>query len=176
MIFTPTALKDAVLIAPEPREDARGHFARRFCRNEFADAGLRTEFVQHNFSFNHRRGTLRGMHFQKAPHREVKVVQCVRGAIHDVIVDIRPDSPTYMKWQGFDLTAENGLQLYVPEGFAHGYLTRADESAVNYLVSAFYAPDAEGGLRWDDRTIGIEWPEPMQVISEKDAAFPDFRP
>lgn len=176
MKFTPTTLQDAYLIDIEAREDDRGFFARRFCKDEFAEVGLETEYVQHNYSFNHKRGTLRGMHFQNAPHREVKVVSCVAGAIHDVIVDMRPDSPTYLKWEGFDLTADNHRQLYVPEGFAHGYITLTDNAAVAYLVSSVYAPGAEGGLRWNDPAIGIEWPEAMQEISDKDANWGDFTP
>lgn len=173
MLFTPTGLNGAVLIEIEPREDHRGFFARTFCRREFAAAGLVNDFVQHNYSFNHAKGTLRGMHFQNAPHREVKVVQCVKGAVHDIIVDLRPDSATYLQWRGFELTEANRRQLYVPEGFAHGYVTLAPESAVSYLVSACHAPGAEGGLRWDDPALGIEWPVAIKVISAKDAAWPD---
>jgi len=174
MRFTPTALRDAVLIDPEPRTDSRGFFARTFCKDEFAAAGLATVFVQHNFSFNHLEGTLRGLHYQVAPHREIKVVQCVRGAIHDVIVDMRPDSATYLKWQGFDLTEYNKRQLYVPEGFAHGYLTLEDNSAVSYLVSVPYAPGAEAGLRWNDAMLSIDWPVEIRIISDKDAQWPDY--
>jgi dTDP-4-dehydrorhamnose 3,5-epimerase len=174
--FATTTLKDAVLIEPEPRTDERGFFARTYCRNEFAAAGLETDFVQGNMSFNHARGTLRGMHFQYAPHEEVKVVRCIRGAIYDVIVDLRPESPSYLKWQGFELTEENGLQLYVPCGFAHGFLTLCEEAAVAYQVSAFYTPGAEGGVRWNDPRFGIEWPADVAVLSPKDAAWPDFSP
>lgn len=176
MKFATTTLKDAVLIEPEPRTDERGFFARTYCRNEFAAAGLETDFVQGNMSFNHARGTLRGMHFQYAPHEEVKVVRCIRGAIYDVIVDLRPESPSYLKWQGFELTEENGLQLYVPCGFAHGFLTLCEEAAVAYQVSAFYTPGAEGGVRWNDPRFGIEWPADVAVLSPKDAAWPDFSP
>jgi dTDP-4-dehydrorhamnose 3,5-epimerase len=174
--FEATTLKDAVLIEPEPRQDERGFFARTYCRNEFAAAGLETDFVQGNMSFNHAEGTLRGMHFQRAPHEEVKVVRCIRGAIYDVIIDLRPDSPSYLKWQGFELTEDNGLQLYVPRGFAHGFLTLIEEAAVAYQVSAFYAPGAEGGVRWNDPRFGIEWPADVAVLSPKDAAWPDFFP
>jgi dTDP-4-dehydrorhamnose 3,5-epimerase len=174
--FEATTLKDAVLIEPEPRQDERGFFARTYCRNEFAAAGLETDFVQGNMSFNHAEGTLRGMHFQRAPHEEVKVVRCIRGAIYDVIIDLRPDSPSYLKWQGFELTEDNGLQLYVPRGFAHGFLTLTEEAAVAYQVSAFYAPGAEGGIRWNDPRFGIEWPADIAVLSRKDAAWPDFFP
>jgi dTDP-4-dehydrorhamnose 3,5-epimerase len=172
--FATTTLKDAVLIEPEPRPDERGFFARTYCRNEFAAAGLETDFVQGNMSFNHAKGTLRGMHFQKAPHEEVKVVRCIRGAIYDVIIDLRPDSPSYLKWQGFELTEENGLQLYVPRGFAHGFLTLSEAAAVAYQVSAFYTPGAEDGVRWNDPEFAIEWPADVAILSPKDAAWPDF--
>jgi dTDP-4-dehydrorhamnose 3,5-epimerase len=174
--FETTALKDAVLIQLDPRQDERGFFARTYCRNEFAAAGLETEFVQGSMSFNRAKGTLRGLHFQRPPHEEVKVVRCIRGAIYDVIVDLRPSSPSYLKWQGFELTEENGLQLYVPRGFAHGFLTLCEEAAVTYQVSAFYTPGAEAGVRWDDPRFGIEWPADIAVLSAKDAAWPDFSP
>ena len=174
MKFTTTSLKDAILIEPEPRPDERGFFARTYCRNEFAEAGLETDFVQGNMSFNRAKGTLRGMHFQYPPHEEVKVVRCIRGAIYDVIIDLRPDSPSYLKWQGFELTEDNGLQLYVPRGFAHGFLTLSDGAAVAYQVSAFYAPGAEGGVRWNDPQFAIEWSADVTVLSPKDAAWPDF--
>lgn len=176
MRFVPTSLAGAVLIEPERREDARGHFARTFCEEEFAAAGLETRFPQHNHSFNQVSGTLRGMHFQHAPHAEIKVVRCTQGAIRDVIVDLRPGSPNYLRWEAFELTAENGLQLYVPEGFAHGYVTLQDRSAVSYLVSAPYAPSAEGGVRWNDPAFGIDWQAEVKRISDKDAGWPDYRP
>ena len=176
MKVTPTTLKDAVLIALEPHADERGFFARTYCEKEFAEAGLETRFVQGNMSFNPVKGTLRGMHFQRAPHEEVKVVRCIRGAIYDVIVDLRPASPSYLKWQGFELSAENGLQLYVPRGFAHGFLTLSDGASVAYQVSAFYTPGAEGGVRWNDPRLAIAWPAEVAVISAKDAAWPDFSP
>jgi dTDP-4-dehydrorhamnose 3,5-epimerase len=172
--FATTTLKDAVLIEPEPRADERGFFARTYCQNEFTAVGLETDFVQGNMSFNHVKGTLRGMHFQYPPHEEVKVVRCIRGAIYDVIIDLRPDSPSYLKWQGFELTEDNGLQLYVPRGFAHGFLTLSDGAAAAYQVSAFYAPGAEGGVRWNDPQFAIEWPADIAVLSPKDAAWPDF--
>ena len=174
MRFTPTTLADAVLVDLEKREDPRGWFARTFCEDEFAAAGLKTRFVQHNASQNPKAGTLRGMHFQNPPHAEVKVVRCTRGAIFDAIVDLRPDSATYGKWEGFELTAGNGRMLYVPEGFGHGYLTLADDSEVSYLVSYPYTPGAEGGLRYDDAAFGIAWPREVAVISEKDAAWPAY--
>ena len=171
-----TTLKDALVIELDPRHDERGFFARTYCRKEFAEAGLETDFVQGNMSFNHARGTLRGMHFQRTPHEEVKLVRCISGAIYDVIVDLRPASPSYLKWQGFELSAENGRQLYVPRGFAHGFLTLCDAAAVVYQVSAFYTLGAEGGVRWNDPYFGIEWPADVVVLSAKDAAWPDFSP
>lgn len=175
MRFTPTSLGGAVLIESEPRVDARGHFARTFCEAEFAAAGLETRFPQQNHSFNAVSGTLRGMHFQHAPQAEVKVVRCTQGAVRDVIIDLRPVSDTYGQWEAFELTAENALQLYIPKGFAHGYVTLEDRSAVSYLVSSPYAPSAEGGVRWDDPTFGIDWQADIRQISDKDASWPDFR-
>lgn len=176
MHFNRTTLADAVLIKPELREDARGHFARTFCETEFAQAGLENRFPQQNHSYNHVAGTLRGMHFQRAPEAEVKVVRCTRGAIRDVIIDLRPDSDSYLKWEAFDLTEDNGHQLYIPKGFAHGYITLVDHSAVSYLVSTPYAPAAEGGVRWNDPVFGIDWKAEVRQISEKDASWPDYRP
>lgn len=173
MKFTPTRLQGAFLIEPETIRDARGHFARTFCASELAAAGLESRFVQGNHSFNHKRATLRGMHFQHSPHAEVKIVGCSAGAIHDVIVDLRKDSPSYLQWQGFDLTPENGHQLYVPRGFAHGYITLRDKSAVSYLVSDAYAPAQEGGVRWNDPAFGIDWPLQPEVMSDKDRLWPD---
>lgn len=172
MKFTKTDLADAVLIELEKREDERGFFARTFCIEEFDRAGLETRFVQANHSHNVAAGTLRGMHFQRQPHGEIKVVRCVRGAIHDVIIDLRPESATYRRWQGFDLDAESGRMLYVPAGFAHGFQTLTDETDVTYQVSYPYTPAAEGGVRWDDPMFGIVWPRPVTVISDKDAAWP----
>lgn len=173
MKFTQTTLKDAVVMDLERRGDARGFFARTFCVDEFGREGLVTDFVQANHSQNVRAGTLRGMHFQKAPHGEVKLVRCVKGAIHDVIIDLRPDSPSFGRWEGFDLTEANGRVLYVPVGFAHGFQTLEDDTAVTYQVSHCYTPGAEGGVRWDDPAFAIAWPRPVTVISEKDAAWPD---
>jgi dTDP-4-dehydrorhamnose 3,5-epimerase len=174
MRFLPTELAGAVLIEPERREDARGFFARTFCEEEFAAAGLVTRYVQANAAGNRRAGTLRGLHYQVAPHAEVKVVRCTRGAVFDVILDLRPDSPSFRRWQGFELSAENGAMLYVPEGFAHGYQTLADDTELAYQVSRAYAPGAERGIRHDDPAFAISWPRPVAIISEKDAAWPDF--
>lgn len=172
MKFTKTSLLDAVVIELEKRADERGFFARTFCAEEFGRAGLVTSYVQANHSANVKAGTLRGMHFQRAPHGEVKVVRCVKGAIHDVIIDLRPESPSYRRWEGFDLDAESGRTLYVPAGFAHGFQTLADDAHVAYQVSHPYTPGAEGGVRWDDPAFAIAWPLPVSVISEKDAAWP----
>jgi dTDP-4-dehydrorhamnose 3,5-epimerase len=171
MLFSPTTLKDAMLIDIEKRGDDRGYFARTMCRDEFAAHGLVSDFVQANHSYNRSRGTLRGMHFQRSPHEEVKLVRCVRGAILDVIIDLRPESPTYRKWEGFELSAENGRLLYVPGGFAHGFQTLVDDVDVTYQVSHPYTPAAEGGVRHDDPAFGIRWPEPVTVISPKDASW-----
>jgi dTDP-4-dehydrorhamnose 3,5-epimerase len=172
MKFTPTTLADAVTIELEKRADERGFFARTFCAEEFGKAGLVTAFPQSNHSRNKAKGTLRGMHFQRRPHGEVKLVRVVQGAIHDVIIDIRPESPTFGKWQGFDLDADTGRMLYVPAGFAHGFQTLTDDADVTYQVSTPYTPGAEGGLSWDDPLFGIAWPLPVASISEKDAAWP----
>jgi dTDP-4-dehydrorhamnose 3,5-epimerase len=175
VIFTETDLKDAFVVDLERREDERGFFARTWCANEFAGAGLSTRLVQCNVSFNRYRGTLRGMHYQVAPHAEVKLVRCTRGAIYDVIIDLRPESPTYKRWEGFELSAGNGRALYVPEGFAHGYQTLTDEVETFYQVSEFYAPGAERGVRWNDPAFGVEWPLPDDpIMSEKDKVWPDF--
>ena len=172
MKFTKTSLKDAVVIDLTKHGDARGFFARTFCAETFAREGLVSDFVQANHSANVTAGTLRGMHYQRAPHGEVKLVRCVKGAIHDVIVDLRPESPTYHRWEGFDLDAETGRTLYVPAGFAHGFQTLEDDTHVVYQVSHPYTPGAEGGLRWDDPAFGIRWPRPVSVISDKDASWP----
>jgi dTDP-4-dehydrorhamnose 3,5-epimerase len=174
MQFHPTRLDGAWLIKLTPVKDERGAFVRTFCEREFGERGLETRFVQHSLSVNARKGTLRGMHFQRAPHEEVKLVRCQRGAIWDVIVDLRPGSPSYLQWQGFELSAENGLQLYIPKGFAHGFQTLSDDCEVFYLISAFHAPDAASGLRHDDPRFGIEWPLPVSVMSDKDRAWPGF--
>ena len=176
MIFTETPLAGAFVIALEPREDERGFFARAFCKNELAEHGLPNEIVQANLSFNHRRGTLRGMHMQAPPHGEDKMVRCIAGAIWDAIVDLRPGSPTYLKWFGVELSAANRLMLYVPKGFAHGYQSLTDGSEVLYMVTQFYTPGAERGLRWNDPAFGIPWPVGDPILSPKDAVAPDFTP
>jgi dTDP-4-dehydrorhamnose 3,5-epimerase len=176
MKFVETELSGAFIIRPEPAADSRGFFARVFCRHEFEAHGLNPNLVQCNISFNSEKGTLRGMHYQVAPHREAKLVRCTNGAIFDVIVDLRSDSPTRRKWLGVELSAENRSMLYVPEGFAHGYLTLTDNTEVLYQVSEFYAPSCERGVRWNDPAFGIRWPAPPRVISDKDGRHPDFAP
>jgi dTDP-4-dehydrorhamnose 3,5-epimerase len=175
MRFSEVRLPGAWLLAPVPVSDDRGFFARTFCVQEYADRRLETRFVQHSASYSAKRGTLRGMHFQIPPHSEVKVVSCIKGAILDVIVDLRSASPTFRLWQGFELTAENRHQLYIPAGFAHGFQTLCDETEVAYLISEFYAPAAARGFRHDDSAFAIEWPLPVTAISEKDKTWPDLR-
>jgi dTDP-4-dehydrorhamnose 3,5-epimerase len=167
-------LKGAYLIDLEKRSDDRGFFARLFCEREFQEIGLEAQFVQVNNSLSTERGTLRGMHYQLPPFGEVKVVRCVRGSFFDVIVDLRPKSPTYKKWFGAELTAENRTMMYVPAGFAHGFLTTSDDAEAFYLVSTPYAQEAERGMRYNDPAIGIQWPFEPIVVSAKDAAHPDF--
>ncbi|RCS25662.1 dTDP-4-dehydrorhamnose 3,5-epimerase [Phyllobacterium salinisoli] len=176
MIFRETGLKDARLIDLTTRGDERGFFARLFCENEFGSAGLETDFVQINTSLSAKAGTLRGMHYQLMPSAEVKVVRCIRGALWDCIVDLRPHSPTFGKWFGATLSAENRTMLYVPRGFAHGFITLTDDVEALYLVSAFYAPEQERGLRWDDPFFAIEWPCQPVEISAKDGSWPSFDP
>jgi dTDP-4-dehydrorhamnose 3,5-epimerase len=175
MIFSRTRLADAYLIELEPVEDERGFFARAWCEREFAEHHLSTRLVQANVAWNRRKGTLRGLHYQHPPHAEAKFVRCTRGALYDVIVDLRRDSATYKQWLGVELTADNHLALYVPEGFAHGYQTLADDTEIFYQVSAFYTPEAEAGVRWDDPAFAIEWPDPHgAVLSDKDRSWPDY--
>ncbi len=171
-IAWPLPLAGAYLIQPNPHRDARGSFERSFCAREFAEAGLESAFVQANISTNHAAGTVRGMHFQRAPHAEVKLVRCIRGAIFDVIVDVREESDTYLHWFGAELSEDNGYTMYVPKGFAHGYQAMTDGATAHYMVSAFYAPEAEGGLRFDDPKLSIEWPRAVSDISDKDKNWP----
>jgi dTDP-4-dehydrorhamnose 3,5-epimerase len=176
MIFEPTPLLGAYIVDPEPRNDERGFFARAWCRREFEELGLAANFVQANLSYTRRKGTIRGLHYQLAPFGEAKLVRCLRGAIWDVMADLRPESPSYLKWFGVELNADNRRQLYIPEGCAHGYQTLAPDSEVLYQVSAFYTPDAERGIRWSDPRVGIRWPETDHAVSAKDDAWPDFEP
>jgi dTDP-4-dehydrorhamnose 3,5-epimerase len=172
MIFEETKLPGAYRISLQRMEDDRGFFARTWCKDEFTAHGLTARITQCNLSYSKSRGTLRGMHYQRAPHAEAKVVHCARGAIYDVIVDLREDSRTYLQWLGVELTAENRDMLYVPEGFAHGFVTLTGDTEVAYEVSEFYTPGVEGGIRYDDPAIGIAWPEPVTVVSTKDATWP----
>ncbi len=171
MIFTETRLKGAHIIDIERRCDDRGFFGRSFCQNEFASHGLKTAVAQCNVSFNTKKGTLRGMHFQLPPRAEAKLVRCTRGAIYDVIIDLRPESPTYCEWISVELTADNCRMLYIPEGWAHGFQTLENDSEVFYQMFEFYAPDQARGVRWDDPAFGITWPIPNPVISEKDRTY-----
>ena len=175
MRFSPTELNGAWLIDLDPVCDNRGHFVRTFCVDEFASHKFEINFPQHSSAYSRKKGTIRGMHFQRAPHSEVKLVRCVRGSIWDVIIDIRPESPTYLDWQEFELSNANGRQLYVPAGFAHGYQTLCDDVEVNYLISARYVPGAASGVRYDDPLFSIDWPLALTEISEKDLTYPPFR-
>jgi dTDP-4-dehydrorhamnose 3,5-epimerase len=174
MIFTETNLKSSFLIEPEPRADERGFFARTWCQREFEAHGLQIRWVQCNVSFNKTKGTLRGMHYQVAPYAEAKLVRCTRGAIYDVIIDLRYDSPTFKQWLAVKLTADNRQMLFIPEGFAHGFQTLEDDTEVFYQMSEFYAPDYAKGVRWDDPAFDISWPADERIISERDRSYPDF--
>jgi dTDP-4-dehydrorhamnose 3,5-epimerase len=174
MIFTPTKLQGAYILEVKKIEDERGFFGRSWCKRELEEHGLNANVVQANVSYNKVKGTLRGMHFQKAPHQETKLVRCTRGAIYDVIIDLRPDSPTYKQWIGVELTESNYRMLFVPEDFAHGFITLEDNTEVTYQVTQYYTPGAEGGIRWNDPAFNIEWPIPPVVVSGKDQAHPDF--
>jgi len=176
MIFVETPIPGAFLIDLERRGDDRGFFARAFCEQEFAAHGLVTHFVQVNNSLSAQRGTLRGMHYQLAPKAETKLVRCIRGALYDVILDLRPDSPTFGKSFGAELTAENRRMMYVPKGFAHGFITLADDTEAFYFVDEFYAPQHERGVRWDDPRFGISWPASPDVLSDKDANQRSYDP
>jgi dTDP-4-dehydrorhamnose 3,5-epimerase len=175
MIFEPLPLSGAYLIKPESRDDDRGSFARTFCTREFAAEGLETQFVQANMSTNVRAGTVRGLHFQRPPFAEVKLVRCIRGSVYDVVVDIRENSPTYGTHFGVELSETNGLSIYVPVSFAHGYQSLTNAAAVHYMVSEFYAPDHEAGVHHADPFIGIRWPLPVISVSPKDAKLPPLR-
>jgi len=175
MIFRATRLSGAYIIEPERLEDQRGFFARAWCAREFEAHGLVFRPVQANMSYNRTKGTLRGMHYQVLPYAESKLIRCTRGTILDVIIDLRPDSTTYCEWIGVELTAENYQSLYVPECFAHGFQTLADDTEVTYHVSQFYTPAAERGIRFDDPAFGIRWPLEVNVISDKDQGWPDYQ-
>lgn len=174
MIFTETKLAGAYIVDVEPREDDRGFFARTFCQDEFAEHGLKTMIAQANMSFNHRAGTLRGMHFQFPPAAETKFIRCPSGALYDVIIDLRPESRTFGEHIGVELTQDNHRALYVPERFGHGFITLVDRTVASYQVGEFYTPGMEGGLRYDDPAFGIEWPLAPVVLSDKDGEWPSF--
>ncbi|HEY4064280.1 MAG TPA: dTDP-4-dehydrorhamnose 3,5-epimerase [Puia sp.] len=172
MIFTPTSLEGSYVIDPQPFGDARGWFARTYSKDEFRQIGHVKEWVQLNHSASFEKGTLRGMHFQYPPHQEIKMVRCIAGEIYDVLIDIRRDSPTFLKWLGVRLSAENRRMLYIPEGFAHGFQCLSGNCELIYHHTGFYTPSAEGGIRYDDPAIGIEWPLPVAGLSERDAHHP----
>ena len=168
MKFIPTILNGSFTIQLDPINDERGWFARYFCKKEFSTIGHEKEWVQMNHSFSLKKGTLRGMHFQKPPHSEVKLVRCIQGSVFDVIIDLRKDSPTFLKWFGTELSAENKLMMYIPEGFAHGFQTLEDNSGLLYMHTAYYSPEAEDGLRYNDPQVNISWPIEISEISMRD--------
>jgi dTDP-4-dehydrorhamnose 3,5-epimerase len=176
IIFKETKLKGAFVIEPEKFEDQRGFFARSFSEQEFSSHGLQGHFVEAGISFNLRKHTVRGMHFQAEPHAQAKLVRCTRGAVLDAMIDLRPESPTYKQWFAQELSAQNRLMLYIPEGCAHGFQTLADETEVFYQLSAGYTPESERGVRWNDPAFGITWPVTGGVIiNERDRTYPDFK-
>lgn len=175
MIFKETELKGAFVIELVCIEDERGFFARSFCTREFQKYGLNPCVVQCNISFNKKKGTLRGMHYQIAPHEEAKLVRCTQGAIYDVIIDLRPESPTYTQWFAVELSADARNMLYIPEGFAHGFQTLVDNTEVFYQMSEFYHPECSRGIRWDDQAFGINWPLSVKVISNNDRRYSLFK-
>lgn len=175
MRFRATRLHGVRMIELEPARDERGLFARTFCAQEMAAAGLATVFVQHSFSQTDATGTVRGMHFQRAPHEEVKLIRCIAGAVHDVLIDLRPASPTYLQWEAYELAAGDGRQLYVPAGFAHGFQTLVPAAEVAYMMTAPYAAASAAGVRYDDPAFAIAWPLPVTAMSAKDRSWPDYR-
>lgn len=176
MIFRDTGLEGAYLIEPERIVDQRGFFARTWCINEFDAHGITADFVQTSSSFNEHRSTLRGIHFQDEPASEAKLIRCTRGRAYDVMVDLRPDSRTFGDWRAFELSADNGRLVYIPEGFGHGFQTQEDRTEVTYQISEFYRPDLSGGIRWNDPDIGINWPDPENpILSGRDQTLPFFR-
>ncbi len=172
MNFTPTPLQGSFVVEPIGVTDDRGWFGRIFCKKEFSEIGHDKEWVQLNHSSTNKKGTVRGMHFQIHPYREIKMVKCVSGAVYDVIIDLRKDSPTYLKWFGQELTSENRKMLYIPEGFAHGFQTLTDQCNLIYFHSEYYVPNAEGGIRYDDPSIKIKWPQNIILVSERDSSHP----
>lgn len=174
MLFREIRLAGAFLIEVEPIADKRGFFARSYCEREFAGHGLETRFPQHSISYNARKGTVRGMHFVRAPHAEIKLVRCIAGAIYDVIVDLRDGSPTRGQWEGVELSAQNRRQLYIPKGFAHGFQALSDDAEVAYMISEFHDPATAAGFRYDDPALAIRWPLPVSVIADRDLTWPAF--
>ncbi|MDR3685376.1 MAG: dTDP-4-dehydrorhamnose 3,5-epimerase [Coriobacteriia bacterium] len=174
MVLAETCVEGVFVLEPEKARDERGYFARMWSADEFEHAGLCSAWVQSSVSFNTRRGTLRGMHYQVEPHREVKLVSCTAGAVFDVVIDLRADSPSYRRWFGVELTADNRCTLYVPEGLAHGFITLVDDSVVEYHMSEYYHPDAARGVRWSDPAFAIQWPAEPAIINERDASYADF--
>jgi len=172
MRFLPLNIQGAWSIEPERIEDERGWFARVYCEAEFKERGMETSFPQHSLSFSREKGTLRGLHYQNEPHSETKLVTCLQGIIWDVLVDLRPDSPTYRHWTGLELSAGNGVELYIPEGCAHGFQTLTDDVLLRYMISRPYAPDFATGIRYDDPALGIPWPDKPSIMSEKDRSWP----
>lgn len=175
MIIEPTPIAGAYTIGIEPIADARGFFARTWCRREIEQLGLCADIAQCSISVNPRKGTLRGMHLQGPPHEETKIVRCVRGAIFDVVLDLRRDSPTFLRWHGVELSSANRLAMYIPAGCAHGFQTLEDDCEVAYQISEFYHPECSRPVRWNDRAFGIEWPLPVTVMSAADHTYPDFK-
>ena len=176
MVFTETKVEGAFLITPEKILDERGFFARTWSETEFEERGLDSRLVQCSLSFNTRQGTLRGMHYQKSPYAETKLVRCTRGEIYDVVLDLRADSATFKEWAAVELSADNHQMLYIPKGCAHGFQTLSEGAEVFYQMSAYYRPESATGVRWNDTAFAIEWPLEVTVISERDAAYPDYQP
>jgi len=176
MQFRPLAIAGAFAVEIEPREDDRGFFARSFCRQEFAEHGLSPVIAQCNVSWNRLRGTLRGLHFQRDPHWEAKLVRCTRGAAYDVVVDLRTASPTYLKWAAVEISAANRTAVYAPSGFGHGFQTLCDDTEIFYQMSEPFYPALSGGIRWNDPAIAVEWPILPPIVSDRDNSFPDFQP
>ena len=174
MIFTRTKLESAMIIEPDRLGDERGFFARTWCKREFEAHGLNSNLVQCSISFNKKKGTLRGMHYQARPYEEAKLVRCTAGAIYDVIIDLSPDSKTFMQWLAVELTSENRKMLYIPECFAHGFQTLVDNTEIFYQMTQFYVPESARGIRWNDPHFNIVWPDDQRTISASDRSFPDF--
>ena len=174
MLFHPTSLDGVRLVELERVGDDRGYFARTFCVREFSANGLQTSFVQHSISRTTRTGSIRGMHFQRSPYEEVKLIRCLKGAIYDVLIDIRPASSTYMRWEAYELTDKNERELYVPAGIAHGFQSLQSDTEVSYLISAYFAPESAAGIRYDDPAFAIAWPLPVADISDRDRSWPEY--